>query len=193
MESGFQFVKWSCNASHARSHLRPSVIVQRQLRIKEGPCICSALPGYEICYDGSVASLAAWIIDRPLAAVRTVRVAKAWNETVERSGTPACQLLIWFGRGWAPWLGIELRLLALHCLEERGTVAGKDFGNLTTPPLHVLDQNTSNTQIRKQCQHGLFLGFDSSLITWSTTRCWIIARSISPPTTRFYYAPQEGI
>jgi hypothetical protein len=107
-------------------------------------------------YDNNVASLAARIIDRPLAVVRTVRVAKAWNRPTEGSGISGSQLLIWFGGGWAPWLGIELLRLALLCVEERGMVAGKDFGNLTTPPLRVLDQNTSHTQIHKQCQHELF-------------------------------------
>lgn len=111
---------------------------------------------YETRYDNNVASLAARIFDRPLAVVRTVRVAKAWNGPTDRGGIPGSQLLIWFGGGWAPWLRIELLRLALLCVEERGMVAGKDFGNLTTPPLRVLDQNTSRTQIHKQCQHGLF-------------------------------------
>jgi hypothetical protein len=67
------------------------------------------------------------------SAVRRRQGPVAWDRV-----TPACSTL----------RGVEEA--------ERGMAAGKDFGNLTTPPLRVLDQNTSRTQIHKQCQHGLF-------------------------------------
>jgi hypothetical protein len=101
--------------------------------------------------DDKAGSVAAWVTGRQLAAFRTVRTAKAWNDVQSAAGSQEVSYL--YGSvedGPMAWDRITPALLYFAARR------GKGFGNLIVAPLHVLFQNTSHTHIHKQCQDLLF-------------------------------------